>query len=302
MRFCTYTIILSVVLFTAFPLQAQTPLPPEPYQSAKPEKPHNGTKFFGVGGTVPVIDYEAIAKAISTYKKLKEQYAKVKAKYDLAMKMSRYISNMPQRYKMMLHDFHNINNPDDVFNGIDRIARAYNGDIYDLNTINTQSDQLFQKTSVSLNKSILPAIPDDKPEQKQQQQSLKSNLALQRDAWKRGFAALGDAAKTQKENKTKITNLDADSLSGSESLNSEVAVLNKINAVLMAQIKLQQTNQKLLLALVAQQNAALKPQHDQLADYENIMNEAKAALTEANKPVDTGWDNWTSLYSKIRIQ
>ena len=284
--------VLLVTLFS-FHAQAQTQLPPAPYQPVQASGAQ--TKFFGLGGTVPVIDVKSILQAVKTYKTLKDQYMKVKSKYELAMKMSRYISNMQDRYKTISRKFHNIR-PGNVFDQIESIADTANGEISDTQDFNVLSDTLFNKTSVKYippeQVQPTPAPGTEDPAEKQRKTSTKANLGLQKDAWKRGLVALASTSHSLKADKPKTDNLEADSLSGSEGLNSQIAVLNKINAVMLSNLKMQQDTQKLLSALVAQQNATLKAQYDANAAYENIMNEAKAAMEQVNSDMDKGADNY----------
>jgi hypothetical protein len=69
---------------------------------------------------------------------------------------------------------------------------------------------------------------------------------------------------------TQIGNLEQDSFSGDSDLNTEVSVLNKINAAGMLTLRTVQDSNKLLASLLEQQTILAKQQRDQTTNAINL--------------------------------
>jgi hypothetical protein len=78
--------------------------------------------------------------------------------------------------------------------------------------------------------------------------------------------------------KARITNLEQDSLSDDASLNSEVAVLNKINATNVLTLRSIQDSNKLLASLLEQQTIAAKQQRETTTNAINADISRRATL------------------------
>src|SRR5262249_50919499 len=76
----------------------------------------------------------------------------------------------------------------------------------------------------------------------------------------------------------RITNLEKDSFSGDSSLNSEVQVLNKINAANVLTLRTLQDSNKLLASLLEQQTIAAKQQREMTANGINADINRRASL------------------------
>jgi len=81
----------------------------------------------------------------------------------------------------------------------------------------------------------------------------------------------------------RISNLEQDSLSGDPSLNTEVSVLNKINASSVLTLRTVQDSNKLLASLVEQQTILAKQQREATTNAINadIMRRANLAANMA---------------------
>ncbi len=210
-------------------------------------------KIFGLGGTVPVIDVKAIAEAIKTYNKLKQQYEKQRQKYQLALKMASFIRNMPKRYKTMLAKFRKIKNPDDFFNQVDGFIRAFNGEMQDTNNLMNEIDKAYKKTTKKVDKDALSYLVEGdlvSDEEVKDNKNAISQLNLKDNSYKLALSKVAQATQSQKNLEDKIKNLEDDSLSSSEDLNTELAVLNKINASLVIMVKQQRAINGLLIGLL----------------------------------------------------
>jgi hypothetical protein len=78
---------------------------------------------------------------------------------------------------------------------------------------------------------------------------------------------------------TQINNLEQDSLSGDSALNSEVQVLNKINAANVLTLRSIQDSNKLLASLLEQQTIVAKQQREAATNAINADISRRASLT-----------------------
>jgi hypothetical protein len=76
------------------------------------------------------------------------------------------------------------------------------------------------------------------------------------------MATIGSIRGTADNIQTQIANLEQDSFSGDSSLNTEVSVLNKINAAGVLTLRTVQDSNKLLASLLEQQTILAKQQRD----------------------------------------
>jgi hypothetical protein len=84
------------------------------------------------------------------------------------------------------------------------------------------------------------------------------------------MATIGAIRGTADGIQTQIGNLEQDSFSGDANLNSEVSVLNKINAAGVLTLRTLQDSNKLLASLLEQQTILAKQQRDQITNAINI--------------------------------
>ena len=82
-------------------------------------------------------------------------------------------------------------------------------------------------------------------------------------------AAIGAIRNNAQNVQAQIANLEQDSLSGDAELNTEVSVLNKINAAGVLTLRTAQDSNKLLASLLEQQTVAAKQQREATADAIN---------------------------------
>ncbi len=77
---------------------------------------------------------------------------------------------------------------------------------------------------------------------------------------------------------SRIANLEQDSLSSDQNLNTEVSVLNKINAASVLTLRTVQDSNKLLASLLEQQTIIAKQQRESTANAINAEIARRAAL------------------------
>jgi hypothetical protein len=84
------------------------------------------------------------------------------------------------------------------------------------------------------------------------------------------MATIGSIRGGADDVQTQIGNLEDDSFSGDSDLNSEVSVLNKINAAGVLTLRSVQDSNKLLASLLEQQTIVAKQQRDSAANAINL--------------------------------
>jgi hypothetical protein len=100
-------------------------------------------------------------------------------------------------------------------------------------------------------------------------QSQYASIELADGANMNAMATIGSIRGTADNVQTQIGNLEQDSFSGDSSLNSEVSVLNKINAAGVLTLRTVQDSNKLLASLLEQQTILAKQQRDAAANAIN---------------------------------
>jgi hypothetical protein len=93
-------------------------------------------------------------------------------------------------------------------------------------------------------------------------QSQYASVQLVDGANVNAMATIGSIRGSAQDIQTQIGNLEQDSFSGDSGLNSEVSVLNKINAAGVLTLRTLQDSNKLLASLLEQQTIIAKQQRD----------------------------------------
>ena len=109
---------------------------------------------------------------------------------------------------------------------------------------------------------------------------------------------LGNARAQQTQMAEAIAQLQASSLDGSDSTNSEVEQLNLLTAGSVQALQMQQTTNDVVTSLLEQQTVANKIQRDTLADHLNFLNQTdQYMVSEA-----TAWGGASQAISNYRTQ
>jgi hypothetical protein len=184
---------------------------------------------------------------------LQKTYTQIVTAYNLALQMSRNIHNMPARYKAQFSNWRNVT----ATNTYGNTSGWLGGVNSDLNTIN---GYLRATTQLGLyNQSALASMPDhEQARVKSQYASVELADGANMNALSTIGAIRGNAAALE----TRISSLEQDSLSDDSDLNSEVEVLNKINATNVLTLRSVQDSNKLLASLLEQQTIAAKQQRE----------------------------------------
>lgn len=213
---------------------------------------------FGFGGIVydPTNYHNALLRYYQLQQHLAElqkTYTQILTTYNLALQMSQHLHNMPARYRAQFSNWRNAN-ARNTYGNISGWLSAANSDS------NTASGYLQATTQLGFyNQSALANMTD------QEQARVKSQYAsveLSDGANVNALSTIGAIRGNAAALETRIHNLEQDSLSDDSSLNSQVAVLNKINATNVLTLRSIQDSNKLLAALLEQQTIAAKQQRE----------------------------------------
>jgi hypothetical protein len=209
---------------------------------------------------------------------LQKTYTQTVTSYNLALQMSRNLQNMPARYKAQFSNWRNVT----ATNTYGNTSGWLGGVNADLNTINGYLSATTQLTQY--NPAALNGMPN------YEQARIKSQYAsveLADGANVNALSTIGAIRANATALQTSMNNLEQDSLSSDNSLNSEVAVLNKINATNVLTLRSIQDSNKLLASLLEQQTIAAKQQREMTTNAINADISRQASLS-ANLTQVTG--------------
>lgn len=218
-----------------------------------------GTASAQLGSGI-VYDPTNYSNAVLRYQQLQQHllqlqktYTQIVTAYNLALQMSRNLHNMPARYRAQFSSWRNVT----ATNTYGNTSGWLGGVNADLNTIN---GYLRATTQLGLyNQSALANMPDhEQMRVKSQYASVELADGANMNALSTIGAIRGNAAALE----ARLNNLEQDSLSDDASLNSEVAVLNKINATNVLTLRSIQDTNKLLASLLEQQTIGSKQQRE----------------------------------------
>jgi conjugal transfer/entry exclusion protein len=230
---------------------------------------------FGFGGIV--YDPTNYANAVLRYQQLVQQlaqlrqtYQQVLNQYNLALQMSRNLHNMPARYRAQFSNWRSVT----ATNTYGNTGGWLGGVNSDLNTIN---GYLRATTQLGLyNPSAIASMPDyEQARVKSQYASVELADGANMNALSTIGAIRGNAATLE----ARMNNLEQDSLSDDMGLNSEVSVLNKINATNVLTLRSIQDTNKLLASLLEQQTIAAKQQREMTTNAINAEISRQLSLT-----------------------
>lgn len=184
---------------------------------------------------------------------LQRTYTQIVTTYNLALQMSRNLKNMSARYRAQFSNWRNVS----ATNTYGNTSGWLGGVNADLNTID---GYLRATTQLSqFNPAALGGMPA------YEQTRVKSQYAsveLADGANVNALSTIGAIRANAAALEARMNSLEQDSLSDDEDLNSEVAVLNKINATNVLTLRSVQDSNKLLASLLEQQTIASKQQRE----------------------------------------
>ncbi len=183
---------------------------------------------------------------------LQQTYAKVLSHYNLALQMARNIENMPARYRAMFSQWRN----GSALNTYGNTAGWISG----VNTGAVGGGYQQATTQLSLYDGGYLSSMDALERSRVQSQYASVELADGANA--AAMATIGSIRGSAWNVERQMGNLENDSLSSDAGLNSEVSVLNKINAANVLTLRSVQDSNKLLASLLEVQTVLAKQQRE----------------------------------------
>jgi hypothetical protein len=186
---------------------------------------------------------------------LQKSYAQITSQLNLATQMATFIRNMPARYRAVFSQWRNVTSLNTFGNTRSWITGINSGL---LPTINTG----YLKATTPLSQYDPYELSGMDPSELGRVQSQYASVELTDGANMNAMAAIGSIRGNADSVQTQIGNLEQDSFSNDSNLNSEVSVLNKINAAGVLTLRTVQDSNKLLASLLEQQTILAKQQRD----------------------------------------
>jgi hypothetical protein len=186
---------------------------------------------------------------------LQKSYNQITNHLNLALQMAQFIKNMPARYRALFSQWRNVTSLNTFGNTVSWINGINTGVLPNINTG-------YQKSTTQL----LPYSPDHlsgmDPFELERVQSQYASVQLVDGANINAMATIGSIRGSAQDIQTQIGNLESDSFSTDSGLNTEVSVLNKINAAGVLTLRTVQDSNKLLASLLEQQTILAKQQRE----------------------------------------
>jgi phage tail protein X len=244
-----------------------------------------GTASAQFGGIV--YDPTNYANALLRYYQLEQHliqlrasYAELVAQYNFAVEMARNIQNMPARYRAQFSDWR------DSF-----ALNTYGNTATWVDGINTAQAGLAATGYREATTELLPyseaQLAGMNADELARIESQYATVELSDGANATAIAAIGAIRGNAQDIQTQMGNLEQDSLSNDPDLNTEVAVLNKINASGVLTLRTLQDSNKLLASLLEEHTILAKQQRETTANTINADIERRAGLA-ANLAEVTG--------------
>ena len=211
---------------------------------------------------------------------LQKSYAQITNQLNLAMRMATYLRNMPARYRALFSQWRNVTSLNTFGNTGSWVAGINSGL---LPTIGTG----YQKSTTQLLPYSTVHLSGMDPLELERVQSQYASVELVDGANVNAMATIGSIRGSAQQIQAQIGNLEQDSFSGDSGLNSEVSVLNKINAAGVLTLRTLQDSNKLLASLLEQQTILAKQQRESTTNAINADIQRQASLA-TNMALVTG--------------
>jgi hypothetical protein len=221
---------------------------------------------FGLGVVYDPTNY---ANAVLRYSQLVQQLSQLRAtygqilnQYNLALQMSRNLPNMASRYTATWAPWRYAK-AQDAYGNTSAWVSGINSGI--LPTVLT-GYQRASNTFLTYSPELLSSMP---PSELQRVQSDAATVQLVDGAAQNAMQMIGNIRANAVGTSNTIRNIQNDSLSSNPNLNSEVSVLNKVNATNVLALENAQDTNKLLVALLEQQTILAKQARDSATNITN---------------------------------
>jgi|SRR5215813_7656376 len=202
------------------------------------------------------------SQLVQQLNQLRATYSQIVNQYNLALQMSRNIPNMTTRYAATWAPWRYANAQDAYGNTTPWINGVNSGV---LPTV-LNGYQKATSTFVPYTPALLSSMP---PSEVQRLLSDAATIELVDGAAQNALQMIGAIRANALNTTQTIGNIQNDSLSNSPNLNSEVSVLNKVNATNVLALQNAQDTNKLLVALLEQQTILAKQSRDAATNITN---------------------------------
>jgi hypothetical protein len=204
---------------------------------------------------------------------LQKSYALITSQLNLAMQMAQFVKNMPARYRALFSQWRNVTSLN-TFGNTGSWVSGINSGLRP--TINTG----YQRSTTQLLPYGADHLSGMDRFELERVQSQYASVQLVDGANVNAMATIGSIRGTAQDIQTQIGNLEQDSFSDDSGLNTEVSVLNKINAAGVLTLRTLQDSNKLLASLLEQQTILAKQQRESTTNTINadILRQASLAV------------------------
>jgi hypothetical protein len=235
-----------------------------------------GTASAQFGGVVydPTNYHNALLRYFQLQQQLiqlKNSYAQLVSQYNLALQMSRNLQNMPARYRAQFSQWRNGAAQDTYANTGTWITGINSGSFPTVNA----GYQQATTTLLPYGQDQLSGMTADELSRVKSQYA---SVELSDGANTTAIATIGSIRGNAQTLQTQIDNLENDSLSSDPNLNTEVSVLNKINATSVLTLRTLQDSNKLLASLLEEHTVLAKQQREATANTINADIARRASL------------------------
>ena len=202
------------------------------------------------------------SQLVAQLNQLRATYAQVLNQYNLAVQMSRNIPNMASRYTTGWAPWRYASAQDAYGNATPWINGANSGFV----PVVLNGYQRATNTLQTYSPTLLASMPLSEV---QRVQSDAATVELVDGAAQNALEAIGAIRSNAVATTSTISNIQNDSLSGDPNLNTEVSVLNKVNATNVLSLQNAQDTNKLLVAILEQQTILSKQLRDSATNVTN---------------------------------
>ena len=252
---------------------------------------------FGFGGVVydPTNYHNALLRYFQLQQQLiqlKNSYSQLVSQYNLAVQMAKNLHNMPARYRAQFSQWRNTVAED-----------TYGNTTAWLGGVNSGQHALVSNGYRQATTQLLQYSPDHlsgmTSDELGRVKSQYASIELSDGANTNAIATIGSMRGNAQDIQNRLANLEQDSFSNDVNLNTEVAVLNKINAAGVLTLRTLQDSNKLLASLLEEQTILAKQQREATTNAINVDIQRRASLA-GNMAQVTG--TMTSSLQSFRIQ
>ena len=231
---------------------------------------------FSFGGIVydPTNYHNALLRYFQLQQQLvqlRNSYAQLVSQYNLALQMAKNLRNMPARYRAQFSRWRNTV-AEDTYGNTSRWVGAINSGQVPLN------DNGYRQATTELLRYSEDYLSGMSSDELARVKSQYASVELSDGANTNAIATIGAMRGNAEDIQNRITNLEQDSFSNDANLNTEVAVLNKINAAGVLTLRTLQDSNKLLASLLEEQTILAKQQREATTNAINADIQRRASL------------------------